>query len=103
MAPKISVARSSEMKDDQAKLVRYQGREVALFKRQGRFYALDNQCPHQGGPLGEGHFDGDRIICPWHHWDFHLETGKSALGADVCVKAYKVQVEGDEVFIVGSR
>ena len=85
---------------DGAKLVRLGEREVALFRRNGKFYALDNRCPHQGGPLGEGHFDGDSVVCPWHHWDFHLETGKSRLGPDVCVRAYAVVVEGNDIFLL---
>ena len=100
---KIRVAHTQDLAEDQAKLVQIDGREVALFHHNGRFYALDNRCPHQGGPLGEGHFDGDCVICPWHHWDFHLETGKSRLGPDVCVLAYEVAIEGDEVYIVGKK
>ena len=100
MSRKIPVARASDLEDNDAKLVLVDGREVALFKRGGRFFALANQCPHQGGPLGEGHFDGDYIICPWHHWDFHLETGRSRLGPEVCVRTYKVVVEGNDVSIL---
>jgi nitrite reductase/ring-hydroxylating ferredoxin subunit len=100
MSKKIRVARVSDLREDQAKLVIVRGREVALFFRGGQYYALDNRCPHQGGPLGEGFFDGDSIICPWHHWDFHLKTGRSRLGEDVCVKTYAVEVTDEEIFIV---
>jgi len=99
MVERSRVAHINDLAEDQAKLVRFRGREVALFRHNGRFFALDNQCPHQGGPLGEGHFDGDSIVCPWHHWDFHLETGQSRMGPDVCVRAYKVEVEGEDVYI----
>ena len=99
MSQKTRVASVSSFQKDGAKLVLVGGREVALFRRNGKFFALSNRCPHQGAPLGEGHFDGDSIICPWHHWDFHLETGKSRLGPDVCVRTYPVIVEGDDIFV----
>lgn len=99
MAERIRVARCDEIPNDKVKLVRFKGRDVAVFHRSGQFFALDNRCPHQGGPLGEGHFDGMSVVCPWHHWDFDLKTGKSRLGPDVCVRVFRVVIENDEVFL----
>ena len=48
---------------------------IALFNIDGHIYALDNTCPHAGGPLGEGTIDGEHIACPWHGWKFHIPTG----------------------------
>jgi nitrite reductase (NADH) small subunit/3-phenylpropionate/trans-cinnamate dioxygenase ferredoxin subunit len=48
---------------------------IALFNIDGQVYALDNTCPHAGGPLGEGTIEGEHIACPWHGWKFHIPTG----------------------------
>lgn len=51
------------------------GKEIALFKIQGSFYALENACPHMGGPLGEGELDDCKVTCPWHGWQFDIRSG----------------------------
>ena len=49
---------------------------VALFNVDGEILALDNTCPHAGGPLGEGTLEGEVIECPWHGWEFNVRTGQ---------------------------
>ncbi|NOY36034.1 MAG: Rieske (2Fe-2S) protein [Chlorobi bacterium] len=51
-------------------------RQVALSPFEGKICALDNACPHQGGPLGEGSIENGILRCPWHGWDYHSCTGK---------------------------
>lgn len=51
------------------------GREIAIFNCDGEFYALDNVCPHMGGPLGEGEMEGCMVVCPWHGWQFNIKDG----------------------------
>ena len=48
---------------------------IALFNLDGHIFALDNTCPHAGGPLGEGSIEGEHVTCPWHGWKFHIPTG----------------------------
>ena len=48
---------------------------IALFNVDGTFYAMDNSCPHAGGPLGEGKVNGGIVECPWHGWRFDIRTG----------------------------
>ena len=48
---------------------------IALINLDGQIYALDNTCPHAGGPLGEGSIEGEHVVCPWHGWKFHIPTG----------------------------
>lgn len=74
------------------------GRQIALFNVDGAFYAIDNTCPHRGGPLAEGELEGTAVTCPWHAWQFDLKTGES-ITDDSCVARYDVQVEGDAVLI----
>lgn len=53
---------------------------IALSYRDGVFGAISGLCNHVGGPLGEGHLDGDYVVCPWHHWKFHACTGEGEPG-----------------------
>ena len=53
---------------------------IALSCVGGEFAAVSGACNHAGGPLGEGHLDGDYIVCPWHHWKFHRQTGEGEPG-----------------------
>ena len=53
---------------------------LALSYADGRFAAISGVCNHVGGPLGDGTLDGDYVVCPWHHWKFHRETGSGEPG-----------------------
>ena len=68
--------------------------EVAIFNLGQRYVAIDNSCPHRGGPLCDGIVSGDHVVCPLHGWKISLETG-AVLKPDVCVKVgtYPVSVE----------
>ena len=57
-----------------AKLVKLGDERVAVFNADGKFYAINNTCPHQGGPLGEGVLDGESVTCPWHEWKYDSKT-----------------------------
>ena len=58
------------------------GQTLCMTRFEGQFGALDNRCPHQGGPLGEGSIENGMLRCPWHGWDFHPLTGGSPGGFD---------------------
>lgn len=72
---------------------------VALTKLHGRYGAIDNRCPHQGGPLGQGTLENDKIRCPWHGFDFDPFTGAAAGGPDFDVPTYPVEVRTDGVYV----
>ncbi len=72
---------------------------VALTKLGGRYGAVDNRCPHQGGPLGQGTLENDKIRCPWHGFDFDPFTGEAAGGPDFDVPTYPVEVRTDGVYV----
>jgi 3-phenylpropionate/trans-cinnamate dioxygenase ferredoxin component len=74
------------------------GKDVAVFNVDGTFYAIDNTCPHRGGPLGEGELEGCAVTCPWHAWTFDLKTGES-LTDDLKVACYETKVEGGSVLV----
>jgi 3-phenylpropionate/trans-cinnamate dioxygenase ferredoxin subunit len=76
------------------------GREVAVSNIDGEYFAIDNVCTHDGGPLGEGRLQRGRVICPRHGAAFDARTGKVlTLPAVRSVNAYSVTVEGDDLYI----
>jgi NAD(P)H-dependent nitrite reductase small subunit len=93
----VTVARVSDVAPGTATAVVAGAREIALFNVAGTFYALDNTCPHQGGPLAEGWIEGARVTCPWHAWTFELADGTMTLGDYASVDTFDVRVRGDEV------
>ena len=68
---------------------------VALIN--GKPLAINNVCPHRGGPLAEGTVEGGKVVCPWHQWEFDLATGTGGEGSDVA--AYTLNVSGLDVLV----
>ncbi|MBX3374675.1 MAG: non-heme iron oxygenase ferredoxin subunit [Phycisphaeraceae bacterium] len=84
----------------EGRTVSVDGHAVAVFNVGGTFYAIDDACPHQGGPLGEGHAVEECVIaCPLHYWEFDLRTGACLTEPDECVRTHDVHVLDDTVFI----
>jgi nitrite reductase/ring-hydroxylating ferredoxin subunit len=74
-------------------------RMVALFNVDGRFYALDGICPHQGGPLGKGELCGAIVTCPWHGFQFDVTTGQHQTSKTLVHPTFPVKVEAGDVFV----
>lgn len=72
---------------------------ICLTHFKGKFSGLDNRCPHQGGPLGEGSIENGLLRCPWHGWDFDPCTGQSPGGHDDRTITYPIEVREDGVFV----
>jgi nitrite reductase (NADH) small subunit len=75
------------------------GKAVALANVDGRFHAINGVCLHHGGPLGDGPLEGAVVTCPWHGWQYDVQTGKVAQNPTVGVECYAVEVRGNEVFV----
>jgi thiamine pyrophosphate-dependent acetolactate synthase large subunit-like protein/nitrite reductase/ring-hydroxylating ferredoxin subunit len=75
------------------------GRSVALTRCGGRLGALDNHCPHQGGPLGEGSIENGLLRCPWHGYDYDPTTGVPPEGFSDAPVAFEVREEDGEAFV----
>jgi pyruvate oxidase len=73
-------------------------RSIAMTHFEGKYAALDNRCPHQGGPLGEGSIENGLLRCPWHGWDYHPCTGK-APGFDDGVETLLCEERADGVYV----
>src|SRR3954468_24456064 len=75
------------------------GRPVALTRCGGRLGALENRCPHQGGPVGEGSIENGWLRCPWHGYDYDPLTGQPPEGFSDAVTAYDVEERADGVYV----
>jgi nitrite reductase (NADH) small subunit/3-phenylpropionate/trans-cinnamate dioxygenase ferredoxin subunit len=95
----VKVARKTDLPSGEGMVVEVNGQTIALFNVGGEFFALDNVCPHRGGPLGEGYCDPHNLTvqCPWHGWVFSLRTGISPVNPSARVESFEVQVDGDDV------
>jgi nitrite reductase (NADH) small subunit len=93
----VTVAAVSEVPPGQGRVVDVGTLSIALFNVGGTFHAIDNTCPHRGGPLGLGFVQGDTVTCPWHNWTFDVTTGRHVLSAKVSVPRYEVRVVGSDV------
>ena len=94
----VTVARTGDVAPGEVKVYEVQGQRIALCNVDGAFYAIDDVCTHDGGPLDQGMLEGDEIECPRHGARFDVRSGRAlTLPAIMPVKSYPVQVEGDEV------
>jgi NAD(P)H-dependent nitrite reductase small subunit len=98
MASFVKACDTTEVAVGAGKLVTIGDREVAVFNVEGVFHAIDNECPHRGGPLAEGELEGCLVQCPWHAWQFDLTTGESVTD-DLTVARYDVRVEDGAVLV----
>ncbi|TRX48303.1 Rieske 2Fe-2S domain-containing protein [Fulvivirga sp. M361] len=72
---------------------------ICLTHHKGKLCALDNRCPHQGGPLGEGSIENGLLRCPWHGWDFDPHTGQSPGFHDDSIVTYEVDEREDGIYV----
>ncbi len=96
------------LEDGRVSIVTVGTTSIALSKLDGRYGALENHCPHQGGPLGEGSIeDGAEgkcwLRCPWHGWDFDPLTGESPGGFGERLQSFPVEEREDGIYMVPQR
>ena len=102
MSDFVAVAKTSEIPDPGSLLVEVGERLVALIHAAGHYYALDDICTHDGGPLSEGPLDPQActITCPRHGAKFDIRTGAAlTMPATKPTAAHEVKVEGDQIFV----
>lgn len=75
------------------------GRQIVLFNSSGEIYALENICPHMGGPLGEGEFDNCLVTCPWHGWQFNVKTGECINVPGDDATTIPLEIHNNEIFL----
>jgi len=89
----------AELAPQAVRMLRMDGRQIAVFHTDDGIRACDNRCPHEGYPLSEGSLSQDCILtCNWHNWKFNLETGANLFGGDR-LRTYPVEIRGDDIWI----
>ena len=93
------VAAVDELPEGRVKTVAAGHRSLALTHLGGQYGALDNHCPHQGGPLGEGSIEKGWLRCPWHGYDYDPIDGKPPPGFRDAPESYPVEVRDDGIYV----
>jgi nitrite reductase/ring-hydroxylating ferredoxin subunit len=99
-AERVRVGSVAELQARTCTLVNAGGHSVAVFTHEGRFYAVDNRCPHMGFPLSRGTVRDGLLTCHWHHARFDLEGGGTLDPFADNVRSFPIVVDGDSVFVV---
>ena len=99
-AERVRVGTVADLNQRGCTVVSAGGHGVAVFAHEGRFFAVDNRCPHMGFPLSRGTVRDGLLTCHWHHARFDLEGGGTFDPFADNVRSFRVQVEGDSVFLV---
>ena len=98
--PRVCAGRLDDLPLARPVLLEIGGRRVALVRLGDVVHALDDVCPHSGGPLSEGTVRGDTLACPYHGWVWSLHSGACvAPGRDARVVVYPTRVEAGEVWV----
>jgi 3-phenylpropionate/trans-cinnamate dioxygenase ferredoxin subunit len=100
MAEWVKVGEVGSPAAGEVKVIMPRGERIALANVEGEYYAIDDVCTHDGGPLDQGEVVGDQIECPRHGARFDVRTGKAmTLPAIFPVKTYPVRVDGNDILL----
>lgn len=95
--PWVAVADAAACPPGECRRVEAAGWPIALANVDGAFHAIENTCPHMGGPLGDGYLDGTTLLCPWHAWRFDVTSGCALVNAAVRVRTFPVRVDAGRI------
>jgi len=94
----VAVAQTGELKPGSMRCVEASGHKLVLVNLEGQFFAVADECTHEGAPLSEGFLEGDELHCPWHDACFNVRSGAvTAPPAEDGLRRYNVRVSGDKV------
>jgi 3-phenylpropionate/trans-cinnamate dioxygenase ferredoxin subunit len=100
MTSPVVVAKASEIPVGELKAVEVNGKRLLICHTETGFYAVDDTCTHDDGPLADGWLEGNAIECPRHGARFDVTTGKVlCLPAAVPIRSYGVRIEGDQITV----
>ena len=92
-----TVCRVGEVTECEGKTVVIGKKLIAVFLHNGRYFAIDDSCPHMGTSLSGGWVEQGIVTCPWHAWRFRLADGAWADNPRIKIGCYPVRVVGDEI------
>lgn len=98
---KITVGKTSDVPENRGATVKLKdGSEVALFNVGGKFYAIENFCPHKAYPLADSTLDGSEVECELHGWRFNVRTGECFTKKKCSIESYQVVIEDEMIKIL---
>ena len=96
----VKLAAESELPSQgEAKEFSLGDRVICVANVNGTISAMDNVCLHRGGPLGQGMIEGDKLVCPWHGWQYDAKTGEAVHNPAAKLTIYPLKVEAGDVMI----
>lgn len=96
----VRVGKASDVPEGRGEVFDVEDRKIAVFRMEDGFYAIEDICTHDGGPLAEGEIEDHEVICPRHGARFDIRTGAAlTLPAVTPVESYPVRVDGNELYI----
>ena len=100
MAQLLKICNRADLPDEgQAREFTVDGKVICVARVEGALSAMDNVCPHRGGPLGQGVVLDGKLICPWHGWQYDPKTGEAGHNSGVKVAVYSLKIEGEDVLV----
>ena len=117
----IFVGLASELGDKERKIIAFDDTEIGVYRMNGKLYAYENLCAHQGGPACEGllmpkveqviapdktyerrsfNYGEWHIVCPWHAWEYDLETGEYVINRKIRLKKYDVAEKDGKIYLL---
>src|ERR1700694_3722745 len=97
MAEFHTVCRVDELAEGEGKTVSVGDKLIAFSRQAGRYFAIDDTCPHMGASLSGGYVENGIVTCPWHAWRFRLTDGAWADNPRIKIGCYPVKVENGDV------
>jgi nitrite reductase (NADH) small subunit/3-phenylpropionate/trans-cinnamate dioxygenase ferredoxin subunit len=94
---RITIGKVGDIPDGGTAVVTVNQKDVAVFRVQDQYFAIDDLCPHMGASLSGGYVEDGIVTCPWHYWRFRLSDGAWADNPRVKTGCYAVQVVGEEL------
>ena len=92
-------AKSDLPAENEAKEFTLGDKIICVANVNGTISAMDNVCLHRGGPLGQGVIEGDKLVCPWHGWQWNPQTGQAVHNPAAKVAVYPLKIENEDVMI----
>jgi nitrite reductase (NADH) small subunit len=100
MADLLKITTESELPPaNEAKEFSCGSKSICIANVNGTYTAMDNICPHRGGPLGQGMVEGGKVVCPWHGWAWDAKTGAAEQNPSMKVVVYPVKIENGDVLV----
>ena len=95
------LCKTDEIAEGKGRAFEAGNRTVAVFRANGKFYAVANKCLHRGASMCDGAIadGGTTVRCPWHNWTFDLATGRNMLDPKETIRTYRVRAEGDSLVL----